>query len=134
MRAKRYTLTVSNEIAEKRHDGRDSSTILYEYSFDTQTGPMKKYVEWKEFMPMYRGRLKDDAVKLDIGNIRRWSFMIRSFFAQHGEFSMSIRCVCAYQGTKSEEQIEEVISNEENDVDVKVKVMQEHLKRDRTLQ
>lgn len=95
---KRYTLTASNEIAEKRPDGRDASTLLYEYSFDTNNGRMRKYVEWTEFKPMYRGKPQNDAAPLNAADIRRWSFMIRSFFnQQHGEFSMSIRSVCAYR-------------------------------------
>lgn len=98
---KRYTLTISNEIAEKRPDGRDRSTLLYEYSFHTDyTGPLKRYVKWAEFKPFYRGKPKEDAPKLDTANIRRWSFMIRSFFdKQHGEFSMCMNCVCAFQTT-----------------------------------
>jgi hypothetical protein len=89
---------LSNEIAEKRPDGRDVSTLLYEYSFDTTEGGMKKHIKWNEFKPMYRGRPKDDAAELNAAGIRRWSFMIRSFFdQQHGEFSMSIRSVCTYQ-------------------------------------
>jgi len=33
---KQYTLTVSNELPQKRPDGRDVSTVLYEYSFNTR--------------------------------------------------------------------------------------------------
>jgi hypothetical protein len=95
---KRYTITVSNEIAAKRPDGRDQSTILYEYSFDPEHGPYRRYVKWDEFKPFYRGKPKEDAPGLDIGCIRRWSFMIRSFFdRQHGEFRVAINCVCAYR-------------------------------------
>lgn len=95
---KRYTLTISNEIADKRPDGRDASTLLYEYSFDTSNGRHGRYVEWNEFQPMYRGKPQKDAAPLNPADIRRWSFMIRSFFdQQHGEFSLSIRSVSAYQ-------------------------------------
>ena len=104
---KQYTLTVSNEIAEKRLDGRDQSTLLYEYSFETTKGPLKKYLKWDEFKPMYRGKPKEDAPGLDLGNIRRWSFMIRSFFdKQYGEFSMTINCVCAFEEEKGSSECE----------------------------
>jgi len=47
---------------------------------------------------MYRGKQKDGSPELDIGRMRRWSFMIRFFFQQqHGDFRMSIRCVCTYK-------------------------------------
>jgi len=62
---------------------------------------MRKYVKWKEFKAMSRGKPKDDAPELDVGNIRRWSFMMRSFFdKQSGEFSISIRRVSACKEEK----------------------------------
>jgi hypothetical protein len=106
---------LSNEIAEKRPDGRDASTLLYEYSFDTTESRMRKHIKWNEFVPMYRGKPKDDAAELNAAGIRRWSFMIRSFFdQQHGEFSMSIRSVCAYQ-----EKDKTIAAVTESGVDVK---------------
>jgi hypothetical protein len=127
---KRYTLTVSNEIATKRPDGRDFSTLVYEYSFDTpHTGDrsMQKYVEWKDFEPMYRGRKPDDDVPgLDISRIRRWSIMVRSFFeVQEGEFRLGLRCVCGYSdrdGKGGKEELvrrgsfEKVVEEEEEEV------------------
>ena len=91
-KGKYYTLTLSNKIAEKRPDGRDKSTILYEYSFMTYNGTGASLkIGWDEFKPMYRGRPKEDAPKLDVSKIRRWSFMIRSFFdTQYGDFSLEI--------------------------------------------
>ena len=87
-----YTLTVSNEIAEKRPDGRNKSTVLYEYSFMTMNGVgLSVKIGWDQFKPMYRGKPKEYAPKLDISKIRRWSFMIRSFFdTQCGDFSLEI--------------------------------------------
>jgi Complex I intermediate-associated protein 30 (CIA30) len=97
---KQYTLTVSNEIAEKRPDGRDASTIVYEYSFETISAePMRKYAQWNEFKPMYRGKPNEGAPELDLSRIRRWSFMIRSFFdKQRGDFNIGIRRISAVQG------------------------------------
>jgi len=93
-------LTVSNELPDKRPDGRDKSTLIYEYSFDTpETGPLKKFIPWTEFRPFYRGKEVTDAKPLDTGCVRRWSFMMRSFFdKQVGEFSLKVRCVCVYSG------------------------------------
>lgn len=91
-KGKVYTLTVSNEIAEKRPDGRNKSTVLYEYSFTTMNGVgLSVKIGWDQFKPMYRGKPKESAPKLDISKIRRWSFMIRSFFdTQYGDFSLEI--------------------------------------------
>ena len=98
VKGKYYTLTVSNEVAERRPDGRDKSTTLYEYSFMTYNGIGSSLkIGWDEFKPMYRGKPKEDAPKLDISKVRRWSFMIRSFFdEQDGEFRLCLRCVCGY--------------------------------------
>jgi Complex I intermediate-associated protein 30 (CIA30) len=94
---KRYTITLSNEIAEKRPDGQDASSVLYEYSFHCLGDSELRKVEWNEFEAQYRGKPKDDAPPVDVGRIRRWNIMIRSFFdAQHGEFAMGIRSISAY--------------------------------------
>jgi len=108
-KGKYYTLTVSNEIAEKRPDGRDKSTILYEHSFMTYKGiGASLKIGWDKFKPMYRGKPKVDAPKLDVSQIRRWSFMIRSFFDfQHGDFSLKISSLGVYRlghGGEKEEQ------------------------------
>lgn len=96
---KRCTLTVSNELPAKRPDSRNKSTLNYEYSFDTpETGPLKKFVPWSEFRPFYRGKEVDDAKPLETERVRRWSFMMRSFFdKQEGDFSLKLRRVCSYQ-------------------------------------
>jgi hypothetical protein len=108
-KGKYYTLTVSNEVAEKRPDGRDKSTILYEYSFITYNGTGASLkIGWDEFKPMYRGKPKEDAPKLDISKIRRWSFMIRSFFDfQHGDFSLKISSLGVYRPGNGNEEEEE---------------------------
>ena len=95
---KRYTLTVSNDISGKGPDGRDESSVLYEYNFGASHGGMRKKILWYEFKPVYRGKPKEDAPELDLAKIRRWSFMIRSFFdEQDGEFDLSIRSIFAYK-------------------------------------
>ena len=109
-KGKCYTLTVSNEVAEKRPDGRDKSTMLYEYSFMTYNGiGASLKIGWDEFKPMYRGKPKEDAPKLDISKIRRWSFMIRSFFDfQHGDFNLKISSLGGYRlGNGNEKEEEE---------------------------
>jgi Complex I intermediate-associated protein 30 (CIA30) len=97
MSGKRYTLTVSNELPDKRPDGRNASTLLYESNFVVESYPMKVHLKWESFAATYRGKPKDGAPSLDLASIRSWSFMIRSFFdKQHGDFSISIRSVSMY--------------------------------------
>ena len=109
VKGKYYTLTVSNEVAERRPDGRDKSTTLYEYSFMTYNGIGSSLkIGWDEFKPMYRGKPKEDAPKLDISKVRRWSFMIRSVFDfQDRDFSLKISSLVVYRLRNGNEEEEE---------------------------
>lgn len=76
-------------------DGREQSTISYEYDFSA-AGNYSVFVPWSELKPTYRGREKDDAPPLNTKHIKRWSFMMRSFFGgQEGDFSVEIKSVKA---------------------------------------
>lgn len=77
-----YVLNLKTETPQKRPDGRNESTIVYEWAFNmTQEGPMSLEAKWNEFKPKYRGRPADDAKLLDPSEVREMSFMARSNFA-----------------------------------------------------
>lgn len=122
---KRYTLTLKDEILPRRDDGRDRSSVSWEFDFEGDVGQVK--IPWESFKPTYRGRPKPDAKPLDLENIKRVSFMMRrfvighanlliiageiqrrhmltmcSFFGdQHGDFSLTINHVAAFTTPRS---------------------------------
>lgn len=92
---KRYTITLKDEILPLTSDGREQSTISYEYDFSA-TGNYSVFVPWSELKPTYRGKEKSDASPLNKESVKRWSFMMRSFFGdQEGDFSVEIKSVKA---------------------------------------
>lgn len=84
---KKYTLTLKDEAVPKRPDGRDQSTISWEYDFvspkegDGGSGDQVLYIPWGDFKPTYRGKPKPDAPGLDLANVRRISLMMRRYVA-----------------------------------------------------
>lgn len=68
------------------------------------TGRQEAYVvriPWSDFRPTYRGRPKADAGKLDTAHIKRFSFMMRSFFdSQHGPFELFIEELAAFESSR----------------------------------
>jgi hypothetical protein len=88
---KKYTLTLKDEILPLMADGREASTISYEYDFSS-TSKKELFVPWHAMKPTYRGKEKDDAEKLKTGNVKRFSIMMRSFFGtQEGDFDLTIK-------------------------------------------
>lgn len=95
-------------------DGREQSTISYEYDFSA-AGSYSVFVPWNELKPTYRGKEKNDAPPLNIGGIKRWSFMMRSFFGdQEGDFLVEIKSVKA---VSRPEDIEAGFENEKTHFD-----------------
>ncbi|PLB43438.1 NADH:ubiquinone oxidoreductase complex I intermediate-associated protein 30 [Aspergillus steynii IBT 23096] len=94
---KKYTLTLKDTVLPKRPDGREQSTINWEYDFHaTDKGPF--VIRWKDFRATYRGKDKEDAPPLDRSSIKRISIMMRSFFGtQEGDFSLEIASIAAIQ-------------------------------------
>lgn len=78
--AKKYTVTLKDEVLPKRPDGREQSTVSWEYDFvvGDATGA-KVVIPLADFEPTYRGRPKPDAEPLDLKNVRRVSFMMRRY-------------------------------------------------------
>ncbi|KAF2131409.1 CIA30 family protein [Dothidotthia symphoricarpi CBS 119687] len=93
--SKRYTLTLKDEILPLASDGREQSTISYEYDFSS-SNKSELFIPWRELNATYRGREKDDAPPLNLKHVKRFSIMARSFFgAQEGEFSVEIESIKA---------------------------------------
>lgn len=72
-----YTLTLKDELLPKSPNGREQSTISWEYDFKAQENGEKVGLEWPDLKPTYRGREMLDAKPLDLKNIRRISLMTR---------------------------------------------------------
>ncbi|KAI8936307.1 hypothetical protein NX059_006725 [Plenodomus lindquistii] len=92
---KKYTLTLKDQILPLMADGREQSTISYEYVF-SNAGAGGLFVPWHAFKATYRGKEKKDAKPLNTKSVKRWSIMMRSFFgSQQGDFSLEIKSVKA---------------------------------------
>lgn len=79
---KKYTITLKDEVLPKRPDGREQSTVSWEYDFvveasESGSGSTKVTIPFKDFEPTYRGRPKPDAAPLDLKNVQRFSFLMR---------------------------------------------------------
>lgn len=57
-------------------DGREQSTISYEYVFSDATDE-GLFVPWHALKPTYRGKEKSDAKPLNTAVVKRWSIMMR---------------------------------------------------------
>ncbi|KAI1374487.1 NADH:ubiquinone oxidoreductase complex I intermediate-associated protein 30 [Hypoxylon crocopeplum] len=91
---KKYTLVIKDDIPAKRSDGRDESTVSWEYDFVPAGNEVT--VSWEDFRPMYRGKPKEDAEPLRQDHIKRISIMMRSFFGeQRGPFRLDLRYIAA---------------------------------------
>lgn len=83
---RRYTLTLKDEVLPRRPDGRDQSTVSWEYDFvvradaadvGSTAGSTRVVIPFGEFKPTYRGKPKPDAEPLNLKNVKRISFMMR---------------------------------------------------------
>ncbi|KAJ9668595.1 hypothetical protein H2201_001237 [Coniosporium apollinis] len=112
--SKRYTFILKDELLPKNpENGREQSTISYEYDFQVQKDEhsqsssskgTKIVMPWDALKATYRGKEKRDAAPLDTKNIKRLSVMMRSFFGdQEGDFALSIRSIAAVKIPKPEE-------------------------------
>jgi hypothetical protein len=69
---------LKDEILPKRSDGREQSTVSWEFDFRAE-GRRTIFVKWSDFRATYRGKNKDDAEPLDLKNIKRFGIMIRRY-------------------------------------------------------
>ncbi|OTA56296.1 NADH:ubiquinone oxidoreductase complex I intermediate-associated protein 30 [Hypoxylon sp. EC38] len=100
---RKYTLVLKDDIPPKRSDGRDESTVNWEYDFVPTEGEVS--IPWEDFKPTYRGRPKDDAVPLRLDHIKRIAIMMRSHFGeQEGSFRLDLQYIAAIQPEKHPEE------------------------------
>ncbi|KAH9907355.1 CIA30 family protein [Xylariomycetidae sp. FL2044] len=104
---KKYTLILKDGILPKRPDGREQSTVSWEYDFtassssassssSSSSGAAELDIRWTEFKPTYRGKPKSDAEPLKLEAIKRLSIMMRSFFGeQEGPFRLQLEYIAA---------------------------------------
>jgi Complex I intermediate-associated protein 30 (CIA30) len=79
---KKYTLILKDEILPPSKNGREQSTISYEYDFNFEEGATVNdavtiFIPWNHLKATYRGKEKKDAPKLDVKYIKRFSIMMR---------------------------------------------------------
>ncbi|OKL57291.1 hypothetical protein UA08_07511 [Talaromyces atroroseus] len=101
---KRYVFIIKDEILPKRPDGRNRTSVNWEYEFvipssETMREGNVVRLRWKDFRPTYRGRLKDDLKReLNVAGIKRVTIMMRSFFGyQEGGFELEIKSIAAFK-------------------------------------
>ncbi|TGO31265.1 hypothetical protein BPAE_0001g01630 [Botrytis paeoniae] len=110
---KMYTFILKDELLPKSPNGREQSTISWEFDFKGPADHSSISVKWADLKPTYRGREKKDAVPLDLKNIKRFSIMMRSFFGtQEGDFSLDIISISA---TKDKEDIDTPYRDDPNE-------------------
>lgn len=75
---KRYTLTLKDELLPRRGDGREQSTVSWEYDFEAKAGEgTRVWVPWAELRATYRGKEKEGVQPLDTKGVKRFSLMMR---------------------------------------------------------
>lgn len=67
---------MKNEILPKRPDGREQSTLSWEFDFRSE-GRKTIFVKWSDFRPTYRGKEKEGVEPLNLKNVKRFGIMVR---------------------------------------------------------
>ncbi|PLB35328.1 CIA30 family protein [Aspergillus candidus] len=108
--SKRYTVAVTDEIPERRPDGREQSALIWEVDFCPKEMEKVVRVKWSELRPTYRGKEVPVARPLDLSRVRRFRIMIRSFFgAQEGAFQLEVRSIGVFRALYQDEEDTEYI-------------------------
>lgn len=122
---KRYTFIIKDQLLPQREDGREQSTVSFEYDFtvtfkeDCEDKSTKIFIPWSSFKPTYRGKPKDDAPKLNKKKIKRLSLMNRSFFGdQEGSFSLLVKSISAVQNDLGYEELVSTVSHQSALLDI----------------
>ena len=74
---KRYTISLTDEIAGRRPDGREQSALVWEFDFCPSEEGSKVRVLWNDLKPTYRGKPVEDARPLSLSNVKRFRIMAR---------------------------------------------------------
>lgn len=87
---KRYSFVLKDEILPKRPDGREQSSLSWEYEFvvpppeEGEEGMREGTVlraKWRDFVPTYRGKPKEGLTRsIEVNNVKRVSLMMRRLF------------------------------------------------------
>lgn len=72
-----YTFSLTDEIPEQRRDGREQSTLVWEYDFCVSPVGAIVRIHWKDLRATYRGRQVEEARPMDLSRIRRFRVMAR---------------------------------------------------------
>ncbi|KAK1955977.1 complex I intermediate-associated protein 30 [Colletotrichum sublineola] len=98
---KKYTFNLK-DTAPPPINGVEQSGVSWEFDFQLPAvnhtdGSVERVVmPISDFVPTFRGRVLNNTAPLDLSNIKRANFMIRSFFAeQAGDFELHIKSVIA---------------------------------------
>jgi hypothetical protein len=76
---KKYTLILKDELLPKSPNGREQSTVSWEYDFKGDSDGGKVFVHWSDLKQTYRGREKKDVKPLDLKHVKRISLMMRRY-------------------------------------------------------
>ncbi|KAL6244975.1 hypothetical protein RBB50_007750 [Rhinocladiella similis] len=101
-----YTLILKDHLLPPNpENGREQSTVSWEYDFsksnrrvnpEHNSSSATVFIPWEQFRPTYRGKPCSETSRLNLGDIRRISIMIRSFFgSQEGQFNLHINSLVA---------------------------------------
>ncbi len=76
--------------------GERRDRVSYSHAFATRAGAwMTVRAEWSEFVPVFRGRIVQDAPRLEPSRIRRVGFLISD--KQAGPFQLEIDSIATYE-------------------------------------
>lgn len=114
---KRYTLILKNDVLPRRPDGREQSSVSWEYDFAPAPSavPTTLFIAWRDFRPTYRGRPVDalPLPVLDTARVASFTVMMRSFFGkQEGEFRLGITSIAAVKSKDKKKKKKETGTNE----------------------
>lgn len=78
---KAYTVNLKDEILPRRDDGRERSSVSWEFDMRLQAGEERRivFIKWSDFRPTYRGREVHDVEPLDLKRVKRFGIMVRRF-------------------------------------------------------
>ncbi|KAG8166456.1 hypothetical protein KVR01_002145 [Diaporthe batatas] len=103
---KTYTLNVKDTVLPPVN-GVEQATVSWEHDFqlpprDAAAAADDRYgqavVRFEDLVPTYRGRVQNDTAPLNLGDIKRFNIMIRSFFGQEsqaGDFDLGLKSILA---------------------------------------
>lgn len=74
-----YTLTLRDELPSKGADGKEQSSVSWDFDFRPQEGGEVLFMRWKDLKPNYKGKEKKDAKPVKRSKIKRIGIKIRRY-------------------------------------------------------